>query len=149
MFNSLFSYWKNAKCRAKLFVNNYTSALDLEIIERTAHENHTPNPVETANRELDHRIRSLAATTEDPTRDVIRRSAAELPTDEGLIVLANRRQSNSAQNVQRQRKRSRREPEIPTTSFFDIPEEIRLMENGENFILGDWSDDQDRILLMG
>lgn len=121
----------------------------MEITESTAHENHIGDPVENANRELDHRIRIIAATTEDATRDVVREAAANLTTDEGIIVLSNRRLSNSAHNVQRQRKRDRTDPEIPTTALFDIPEDIRQMANGENFVLDDWIDGEDRILLMG
>jgi len=146
-----FRYWKNARCPAKLVTNQFTSAEDLEVNSVTEHERHTGNPTQIANRQLDHQIRTLTATTTESTQNIMQQAAAELPTEEGLIVLGRRKPKNSARNIQRQRQALRNDPEIPTTAFFEIPDEIRNMANGENLILGDWTSDdgKDRILLMG
>lgn len=123
----------------------------MEIVSVTKHEGHTGDPIKLAHRQIDHEIRTLAATTTVTTRSIIQQAAEKLSTEEGKIVLASRKPKNSARNVQNQRQALRSEPDIPTTAFFDIPEEIQRMANGENFILGDWTseDEKDRILLMG
>lgn len=134
-----------------MITNSYASEEDLQIIEVSAHERHTGNPIKAASRQIDHQIRTLAATSNESTRNIVQKSAEALPTQEALIVLASRKPKNSARNVQHQRQALRNEPDIPTTAIFEIPEEIRTMVNGENFILGDWTseDEKDRILLMG
>jgi uncharacterized SAM-binding protein YcdF (DUF218 family) len=147
--NYSFRYWKSTKCKGKLITNNYSSAEDLQIIETTTHNGHTGNPIKIANRQVDHRVRTLAATTQETTRNITQQAVERLPTEEAKIVLVTRRPKNTTRNIQRQRQAIRNEPEIPTTAFFEIPDEIRTMENGENFILGDWNSDEDRILLMG
>jgi len=137
-----------------MITNNFTSQTDLQIIEynEEAH-NHTGNPVAAANRVIDHRARVLAATTTEATRTIVQQSANHLSTADALIVLPTRRTQNTSRNVQSQRraKRSRIELAIPTTIAFEIPEELRSMPNGENFILGDWTNEEgtERILIMG
>lgn len=135
--------------------NNFSSQADLEVIDHDveSHERHTANPIQVANRQVDHNLRTLATTTTTQTRDVVNEAAAEFPTDEALLILKDRKQKNDSRTVQRIRKRNRNEPEIPTTAFFDIPDEMSKLKNGENFVLADWSEtiggQQERILILG
>jgi hypothetical protein len=136
-----------------MITNGFSSQEDLQIKEYDPeqHDGHTGNPAATAHRQVDHRLRMLASTSAETTRNVVQQSANHLSTEDALVVLANRKPKSSSRKIQRQRQKLRREPEIPTGSQFEIPEELQKMPNGENFVLGDWSDEEknDRILLMG
>lgn len=136
-----------------MLTNSFSSETDLEIkdYEASTHEGHTGNPVSTSIRQVNHRLRTIATSSAETTRNVVQQSADHLSTEDALIVLARRNPKSEARKVQRQRKKLRNEPEIPINSQFEIPEEIQSMPNGENFVLDDWLEKQEsnRIFLMG
>lgn len=58
-------------------------------------------------------------------------------------------QKNLSRNVRRIRQANRDEPDIPTDNDFDIPDAYRVTTSGEEFLIDDNGDPDNRIIIFG
>ena len=116
-----------------------------ECITTTDH-NHTPNPDELLSIEFRAKINKRAETSTDPPRKIIHEAFLDIHPSDALAVS----NYNSAQRSA-ERKRKKNEVLIPAPTSFDdikIPEELKLTNMGDKFLLHDNEKSDNRIIIL-
>lgn len=128
--------------------NNCAGRVRLDGLEylKTTEHNHAPNPEETISAEFKSTISNNAKTSHDPPRRIIHEALLKVEKNNGTAVPT---YSSSQRTIQRKRKQNEIPLPRPTTfNDIQIPEELKITNSGDRFLLYDNGSVEHRMIIL-